>query len=323
MTNCSEAEFLYGSDLSERVRRVCEAEQVDCAVAFLGQGMRADLFKPEQRLRIVCDIAMKSTSRAALKEFGAPNNDDLRLRDWLHSKVYISAAGLIVGSPNMSSNGIGVLIGRPRNLEAGSFHPAGSQAWSTAQNWFETLFNDAPIIGKRELMRAPLYVRDPGPPVDLTELVGLSLLERIKRDPDLFNGVSFIVTSEDLAPRDEKRLIAAEPAGSLSDDDDIEVVVFDPDRPSPDVGKLIIGFHVDDAGARHIDGYITCQQSMRTDQLLVFGRNDWKRLDKRLSQPTLMEACRLSWPLIDKMTDDQVIFTASEFAEALETAKSG
>jgi hypothetical protein len=67
------SEFLQGPELAKRIRRICSEDLVDCAVAFLGRGMRAELFpRTNQVVRIVCDIAMGCTSQKALMEFGAP-----------------------------------------------------------------------------------------------------------------------------------------------------------------------------------------------------------------------------------------------------------
>jgi len=37
-------EFLWGAELSNRIRTVCDAADVDCAVAFCGVGMKEHLF---------------------------------------------------------------------------------------------------------------------------------------------------------------------------------------------------------------------------------------------------------------------------------------
>lgn len=52
--------FLHGQALSDRIRVVCSANEVDCAVAFWSEKVRDDLFPrwQEQKTRIICDISM-------------------------------------------------------------------------------------------------------------------------------------------------------------------------------------------------------------------------------------------------------------------------
>ncbi len=128
-----------------------------CAVAFWGAGA-ADVLKhcnPNawQRAKIVCDISMGSTNPRELQELGAPTNKQLRFKDGLHSKVYISERGLVVASANVSSNGIG--FGAPASLiEAGTVHSRDSLAWEGARQWFEKLHGNADHLCQSALDRA-------------------------------------------------------------------------------------------------------------------------------------------------------------------------
>jgi len=138
------AEFLVGDDLSKRIREVARGRDARCAVAFWGTGAAYEVFGGEfaQRddVKIICDISMGGTNPSTLRQLGAPENELLKYKDSLHAKTYLSEEGLVVGSANASSNGIGS-AGRPAGLvEAGSFFPTGSPEWQTAKRWFFSLW---------------------------------------------------------------------------------------------------------------------------------------------------------------------------------------
>ncbi len=175
-----EAEFLVGRQLADRVRTICAEREVDCAVAFWGRDIRTALFPHWEGsgVRIVCDIAMGCNSQTALTKLGAPENPRLRVCDGLHAKVFISAAGAVVGSCNASLNGLGTAAVAPRNLEAGTFYPAGSQAWRDAKEWYADLFANGSLeLDADQLARAPEVARDPGPRIGLEGGRSESLLD--------------------------------------------------------------------------------------------------------------------------------------------------
>ncbi|WP_422028787.1 phospholipase D family protein [Roseovarius sp.] len=139
-------EFLSGDGLSNRIREVARGRDARCAVAFWGTGAAYEVFGGEfaQRddVKIICDISMGGTNPLTLRQLGAPENELLKFKESLHAKTYLSEEGLVVGSANASSNGIG-RAGSPAGLvEAGSFFPAGSPEWQEAQNWFCSLWDE-------------------------------------------------------------------------------------------------------------------------------------------------------------------------------------
>ncbi|QBM74391.1 hypothetical protein E2E30_00485 [Sphingomonas sp. AAP5] len=315
------SEFLFGGELAKRVRGICSADEVDCAVAFLGSGMKSELFqRPGQKIRIVCDIAMGCTSQKALKEFGAPSNakaacnPNLHVRDWLHTKVYISSAGVVVGSPNMSSKALGIGKKEPGNLEAGTYHPPESLVWERAKNWFDGLFDGSDEVNWRDVQRASLYSRDPGRE---SGWMDMSLLDKIRIHPEIFEHVTFILTTEDLKPQVEAKLIKAEPNEPSHDS---EVVVWDKETSWIDVKKLIIGFHRNDLGKMQVDGYVRCFSSGHNACLLAFGINDWARLCATIGQVGLRRNNLKvrDRNIIEKLwMSDTSVFSAEEFSNAL------
>lgn len=194
----TQAEFLCGDELTDRLKTVARGDGVRIATAFwsvdgiqelLGTGDLGDA-------RILCDIAMGSTSPAALERLGAPDNERLRHHERLHTKVVISDRGLIVGSANVSNRALHA--GNPLlwQLEAGTFHPPGSAAWRQAVSWFDDLHAGSPEVRAAELEWARIvYIPPRGVGGTPAPRPG-SLLDMVAAAPERFARISFVVTGE-------------------------------------------------------------------------------------------------------------------------------
>ena len=87
------------------------SNRVDLAVAFWGKGATGELrlseaLEAERNIRIICNLRIGGTNPDEIKKLinaGVP----VRHSDRLHAKVYILDGFVIVGSANVSSNGLG------------------------------------------------------------------------------------------------------------------------------------------------------------------------------------------------------------------------
>jgi hypothetical protein len=268
---------------------------------------------------------MGCTSQKALQEFGAPTgpkmagNPNLHVRDWIHTKVYLSVAGAVIGSPNLSAKALGVGGRAPGNLEAGTFHPAGSEAWKEAKAWFDEVFNNSHEVLWDDVKRASKYSNDPGREHDDADLAGLSFLDRIRHYPESFKDLSFIVSTDDLDEEVERALRNSE---NTEDSSDLSVVVWDEEEGWHDVEKSVIAFHLREDGGRSINGYVRCRASAQQTRLLIFGVEDWKSLRRLHPGLGLKKSLNANdWLLIRSLWEgDQTIFTAAELADALDSA---
>lgn len=198
------AQFLYGAALSARIDEIMAGGSPRCAVAFLGMRAQSLFRRPETR--IVCDISMGNTSKAALEALGAPNNPNLRYSEGLHAKVYISDRGMVVGSANASCNALGSSGAPPRLTEAGLFHLPGTQTWQVAAAWVDDLFDqsaqqvdEAALEMARERFRPPTLPRSAVRPS--------SLLDRVRAAPEDFAGIGFVFANRRLHKEERKALI--------------------------------------------------------------------------------------------------------------------
>lgn len=187
------AEFLVGEKLTGRIREVCAGGNVKCAVAYWGDHGLGNT----TGWHIVCDIVSGSTSPAALEGLGAPENTNLKHVENLHTKVYISDLGMIVGSANASAGGLGNDSRPAGRLEAGVFCESSDSTWRQASVWFDELFTHAVQVGADELELAKLVYR---PPVSHAALLGWKhdLLTEIMARPEWFTArsISFVFCAD-------------------------------------------------------------------------------------------------------------------------------
>jgi hypothetical protein len=325
----NECEFLYGAELSNRIRKVCDAADVDCAVAFWGVGMKGQLFPQwgDGKIRIVCDISMGATCRAALGELGAPCNKNLRVHDGLHGKIYLSALGAVIGSPNASDNGVGRNAGASGNLlEAGVFCPAGSKAYVETARWSKKLFFTAPVVGRAELLGAPAHSGELRPRGSRLKLASLSLLHRLKDFPQNFPGVQVAIATgpldEDMAEASKKERAKTRGTAAVLPQDDVILQNDMEGELQSFSGPLLLLWR--DRSVTRVFAYMDCSTWPPSNPDTVFGienrKGFWKAIDQEPSESRLTdeESTQIGQMLAEK--GGQWLFTASEFAARLATS---
>lgn len=194
----SEVTFLVGEDLSNAIRRVVMGSDVRCAVAYWGDHHFVDDKMPVREWRIICDIHAGMTSGRVLEKLGAPDNEKLRQIANLHSKVYTSSLGAIVGSANASSGGLYYDESPARLIEAGTFIPPASDAFCQVARWFEWLFSESNIVRKAALEYAESLYRERfhwNRPLDNVGFLGSICIQHDKLERI---GMCFVFSSEDV-----------------------------------------------------------------------------------------------------------------------------
>ncbi len=190
--------FLQSRQVGQTINNVLTGENLKCAVAFWGQGAVQRLFRgtPPRTARLVCDITMGGTNPAELEKLGAPNNPNLRHVPGMHAKVYLSDQGLVTGSANASSNGLG-FASKAALVEAGTFHAPDEHAFAAAAAWFERLWRRSLQVDEATLEAArAAWLRRPRGAMSQTRRADpASLLDRVLAEPSRFRGVGFVFTS--------------------------------------------------------------------------------------------------------------------------------
>ncbi len=156
MAGETKVNFFHGSELTAAIRAVLSGSRKDIAVAFWGaEPLKRLGISDASNMRVACDLYSGACNPSAIKDLldsGASVFDV----PGLHAKVYLGTAAMVVGSANVSANGLGeegieILDG----LEAGikSDHAADL---ARADAWFKELLLDREPVGPEvlsELMR--------------------------------------------------------------------------------------------------------------------------------------------------------------------------
>ncbi|MBP8232868.1 MAG: phospholipase D family protein [Rhizorhabdus sp.] len=203
-----ESSFLFGDALVAGLQAVARGKDARIATAFWSAKGVKVLFGAQGvgDTRLVCDIAMGSTSADALRALGAPRNELLRHYERLHSKVFLSEQGLVVGSANVSRAALGADGDPAMQLEAAVFHPPGSSVWIAARAWFDELYKNATPVGQAEIDRAGIVYQPPASSIMAAAPRTGSLLDIVSAAPERFAKISFVVTG---AKATEEEIIKA------------------------------------------------------------------------------------------------------------------
>ncbi|EGF91085.1 hypothetical protein ABI_24980 [Asticcacaulis biprosthecium C19] len=154
------SKFLAGAELSAEISKLL-AESGGChAVAFWGNGAELRLpNKGQGDFRVICNLTSNGTNPYTIEKLKLEN---VRHSPGLHAKVYIGDQTAIIGSANVSTNGLGSENVAETWLEAGVV----VKKTAAIDAWFETLWDDALEISDADLSRAKvLWDRRPPQPV--------------------------------------------------------------------------------------------------------------------------------------------------------------
>jgi len=201
------AKFLTGTKLSSKIQEICQSDNVRCIVAFWGDGAKKYLFGDtvQEGTKIICDLSMGATNPAELREMGAPDGEKIRHVPGLHSKVYMSDAGIVISSANASNNALRFEASKSGHLEAGVFHRRDSKVFKQSKKWFSGIWKNAKRVDDSALENAETewnirkWARNIAHPVP-TSVGKTTLFQMISAHPEAFNGIKFLF-SDALADR--------------------------------------------------------------------------------------------------------------------------
>ncbi len=98
--------FLSARELDQAIRDIASAPAPRCAVAFWGRGA-TKLFRTGERARLICNLRAGGTNPHEIEAL-LKDGHEVRQNDALHAKVYIGGGRAVVGSANLSANGLGL-----------------------------------------------------------------------------------------------------------------------------------------------------------------------------------------------------------------------
>lgn len=141
--------FLGPDQYSAAVARmVAEESSLDVAVAFWGKGAEMKVHPDKSKpIRIICNLQSGGTNPWVIARFlkRAELNSNIQIRqcDLLHAKVLVGRSQAIIGSANISANGLGLDGAETgRWIEAG-VHTTAIDEVEGARAWFDQLWSSA------------------------------------------------------------------------------------------------------------------------------------------------------------------------------------
>lgn len=147
--------LLFDDKLSAAIKSLLSQEShLRIAVAFVGDGASQWINPQAKDVKIICSLAMNGTNPSEVQNligrFGAKNVKQI---DNLHAKLYIGSEYAIVGSANMSANGLGT---QPTGLrEAGYKFNLDQPSGQRSLDWFDdVLWEGAREISDQDLKDA-------------------------------------------------------------------------------------------------------------------------------------------------------------------------
>lgn len=107
-------EFIFGERLQRAIGEILREDDFICAVAFWGKGASARLSKREanaKRPKIICNLETGGTNPYEIETLmgnASHSYGEVRQSKNLHAKVFLAADRAVVGSANVSTNGLGI-----------------------------------------------------------------------------------------------------------------------------------------------------------------------------------------------------------------------
>ena len=139
--------FVTSAGYKDAVREILtEPGETSMAVAFWGHGSHLLLDGRCGTARVICNLSSGATNPEPIELLLKMANVQLRHHDYLHAKVVISRNSALVGSANISSNGLNL-----EGEELGGWEEAGVLTRNTedvqvVKSWFDALWSKSRSI---------------------------------------------------------------------------------------------------------------------------------------------------------------------------------
>lgn len=147
--------YLHNDNYYEEVNKLFENnEDLDIAVAFLGYGSKI-LFDANRnkKIRIICNFDSGACNPKLVEELRDYENICIKSDAYLHAKTLIQNHSLIIGSANLSANGLSL-----EGAELTAWTEIGillndDKVISESKLWFEDLWNNSSLITDNDIKK--------------------------------------------------------------------------------------------------------------------------------------------------------------------------
>lgn len=147
--------FITSANYEDQILKLMDSgEKVSAAVAFLGDGCDELLGRSTASVRLLCNLLSGGTNPKAVDALRDYGSIEIRHLPNLHAKVILGESKAIVGSANLSENGL------TEDPDAGSgWHEAGflvndRKSLQTMDAWYERLWTSALPVTEDDMNKA-------------------------------------------------------------------------------------------------------------------------------------------------------------------------
>ena len=133
--------FVTSVDYEDAVRTIlAEPGETSMAVAFWGRGSQVLLDGRRGTTRIICNLKSGATNPEPIELLRKMTNVQLRQHNRLHAKVVLSRGSALVGSANVSSNGLNLEGEELRGWEEAGVLTRNAEDVQVVKSWFDALW---------------------------------------------------------------------------------------------------------------------------------------------------------------------------------------
>lgn len=123
-----------------------ERDDLKIAVAFWGKGAETWLESKSKKLKVICNLTSGGTNPTVIKKIHKSDPQAVKHHDNLHAKVFVSRNAAIIGSANMSTNGLNIESEEFDGWEEAGYLTNLSDDIKDAQKWFDNRWEEAQWI---------------------------------------------------------------------------------------------------------------------------------------------------------------------------------
>ena len=145
--------FVRSENYQEAINSVLATTgELFVAVAFWGRGAE-QLFSASaaRRLKIVCNLRSGATNPDTIEALRRYKNIQLRQHDRLHAKVMVSDSGAVIGSANLSCNGLNLEGEEVQGWEEAGFFTREAEHIAETKQWFDTMWRESQAVTPDDL----------------------------------------------------------------------------------------------------------------------------------------------------------------------------
>ena len=149
--------YLHNDNYYEEVNKLFENnDELDIAVAFLGYGSKLlfDVNKNiNKKIRVICNFESGACNPNLVEQLIRYKNITIKSYAHLHAKTLIQNSSVIIGSANLSANGLSL-----EGAELTAWAEVGillndDKVISESKSWFEDLWNKSSLITVNEIQK--------------------------------------------------------------------------------------------------------------------------------------------------------------------------